>query len=65
MSRPLQEVTETITVLAVDMLVNDTLIDTRSNVEDALDTEVGGNGYGWFTMIETDHVNIDNITLTR
>lgn len=51
--------------LVVDMLVNGKSIDKLTNPADVIDTVVGGNRYGWFTMIETDSVAVDNITLTR
>jgi hypothetical protein len=52
-------------VLAVDMAVDGQSLGTSISPERNAITEVAGNRYGWFTLITVDHVNIDNLTLTR
>ena len=52
-------------VLAVEMAVDGQTLGTSISEDRNVITEVAGNRYGWFTLITADHVNIDNITLTR
>lgn len=55
--------------LAVDMQLFDDagnllFTETRNNPSDVIATEIGGNRYGWFTMIDVDGgIPVDNVTL--